>query len=219
MFLFNNVLTFFIIFHLLCTSSYASSETAFESAEFILPEGYSILDGTWIAGKTDDAFLFIGSKEDNSLKLAVATKTKQQTYQVVAISKPLLLYDDYVSGASYMADPWQTGAPYFWWGATEIKTEKGIYIIIKMNESHDWYVSYGFVADSDGNTIYSFEYTDNNSLSISGETAFPIIRWRTNVSLQLEGFDITAVEAICMDSLEVKEVLETYPCFMELRIE
>lgn len=220
MFRFNHILAYLIIFYLLCTCSYASSEAAFDSAEFILPEGYTILDGTWIAGKTDDAFLLIGSKEDNSLKLAVATQIKQQTYQVVATSKPLLPYDDYVSGASHIADPWQTETPYFWWGAGKITTEKEIYIVIEMNESHSWYVSHGFIADSDGNTIYSFDYADNESVFISGETPYPIIRWRTNVSLLLEGFDITTVEALCMNALEVKEeVFENYPCFMELRIE
>lgn len=204
---------------LLCASFCGLSETAFQSAEFILPEGYSIFDSTWISGETENVFLLIGSKNENLMKLAVASRTEQQTYRLVACSKPILYYEDYVSDASYMEDPWLTGNPYFWWGATETKTKKEIYIIIEMNESHEWYVSYGFVADSNGNTIYSFAHTDNNSISVSGETPFPVIRWRTNGLLLLEDFDINAVETMCLDALSIKEVLQDDPCFIEFRIE
>ena len=70
-----------------------------------------------------------------------------------------------------------------------------------------------------GNIKYSFSLEDDKSITITQDTVYPSIRWKTDVSFRLDDFDIAAVEAVCMDAIAFLEKLREHPCFMEYRIE
>ena len=42
--------------------------------------GYSIYNGTWIAGSDENALLLLGSEEENIMKVAVASKANDGKY-------------------------------------------------------------------------------------------------------------------------------------------
>ena len=214
----NQVMVVLALFSVLM-SAYATEEGDIASCFIHLPAGYEGIDGTWIGGNTEYAFLLLGCKEENALRLAVVNQVEERQYKIIELSKPILSYDEFVSGAHWMQDPWDESKPYFWWGASDVQTNVDIYLCIEQKNDQEWYVAYGFIADQGGNIKYSFSLEDDKSITITQDTVYPSIRWKTDVSFRLDDFDIAAVEAVCMDAIAFLEKLREHPCFMEYRIE
>ncbi len=187
--------------------------------DFDLPEGYLILDAAWIGDAKNQALLLLGSPDEDAVKLAAADLAADGVYQLAACSGALLPYRNFDPLAGIMMDKWENGRPYYWWGASSIPTDREIYISLRTNETGAWYVSFGHIADEDGDVRCAFWQEEPGSLTVRGETAFPQIRWRTEVSLLLQDFDLNEVEEVCCDALDFVQVIQQDSECLEYRIE
>ncbi len=186
---------------------------------FALPEGHEILDTAWIGGTKEQVLLLLGSPMEDAVKLAVADLVADGSYRLAAVSGTLLPYKGFEPQSGIMMDKWDNRRPYYWWGAGGPPTEREIYLSLAMNEEGAWYVAFGHIADADGTLLYAFWQEEPGSLTVHGETLFPQIRWRTEVSLLLEGFDLAAAEDVCRDAMAFTEVIQRESECLEYRIE
>jgi len=214
-----------------CTSTVRGSSGYADSVHELDPNHDAILaskpvinvaDSLLQQGDKDYSDLTFENPDSSSASAAQQTAgrgNKVEEDKIIELSKPILSYDEFVSGAHWMQDPWDESKPYFWWGASDVQTNVDIYLCIEQKNDQEWYVAYGFIADQGGNIKYSFSLEDDKSITITQDTVYPSIRWKTDVSFRLDDFDTAAVEAVCMDAIAFLEKLREHPCFMEYRIE
>lgn len=187
--------------------------------DFHLPEGYSLLDAAWIGEMKNQALLLLGSPEEDAVKLAVADLSADGAYRLAACSGAILPCHNFDPLAGIMMDKWSNGQPYYWWGASSIPTDREIYLSLRTNETGVWYVCSGHIADENGVVQCAFWQEDTDSLMVHGETAYPQIRWRTEVSLLLQDFDLNAIEEVCRDALDFAKVIQQDSECLEYRLE
>ncbi len=181
---------------------------------FPLPQGYEVYDAAWIGSGQDQALLLLGSREEDAVKLAVGVRREGEASEIAALSQSLFSFDELEPVNCWMQDKWNDGKPYFWWGGGTPKKEKEIYLRIRCDDAGEWQVSGGHVADGMGNVLLAFwQDEEEGVLTIRGEMTNLQIDWRTDVSMALEGFDLSAVEAVCREALAFAEALgQTAEC-------
>lgn len=178
---------------------------------FPLPDGYEVFDAAWIGGAQDQALLLLGSRAEDAVRLAVGVRREGEDSEIVAMSRSLFPFDELEPVNCWMLDKWNDGRPYFWWGGGTPKKEQEIYLRLHCDERGEWVVSGGHVADGMGNVRYGFWQEEAGLLTVRGETPYPEIDWRTDVSMQLDGFDLAAVEDVCREAMACVEGLRAYP--------
>lgn len=104
-----------------------------------LAPGYSIFQGAWIAKSRDNAFLLLGSENENAMKVAIASQSSDEQYEIVALSEKIITYEEYCIGAVELLDTWDDGRPYFWYVA---RGYKDVYIRVQEGGENDWKVFY-----------------------------------------------------------------------------
>lgn len=161
--------------------------------------GYSIYNGTWIAGSDENALLLLGSEEENIMKVAVASKANDGKYQIVCLSDKVISYQDYLAGSVYLQDKWDDGHPSFWY---EFQQSKDIYFSIENVGIDDWRVVYGYITCDEDKVDFSYYTTaEANEIRVY-ETVSPQICWITEITMSLQGFDLSAVQAECIEALQ-----------------
>ena len=161
--------------------------------------GYAIYKGIWIANSQENAFLLLGSEEENVMKVAVASQSDDGQYQIVALSEGIITYDEYRDDLVQLLDHWDDGHPYFWY---ENREYKDVYIVVE--ESDDgWEVSSGYIAYYENDSKFSFYTTETpNEIVVYGTTPSPQIYWPLEASvLSLDQFDINIIESACIEAL------------------
>lgn len=205
----------------LCSLAGAGAEGAYHPSgvgaadiavcRFPLPDGYEVFDAAWIGGAQDQALLLLGSRAEDAVRLAVGVRREGEGSEIVAMSRSLFPFDELEPVNCWMQDKWQNGQPYFWWGAGERKMEREIYLALYTDSAGEWVVSYGYVADGQGTVQHAFWQEEPGVMTVRGDTNYPQIEWRTDVSMQLEGFDLAAVEDVCREAMACVEGLRAYP--------
>lgn len=171
-----------------------------------LDPGYSIYDGTWIAGSDENALLLLGSEEENIMKVAVASKAKDEKYRIVSLSDEVISYQDYLAGSAYLQDQWDDGRPFFWY---EFQQSKDIYFSVESVGIDDWRVVYGYITCVEDNVDFSYYTTaEANEIRVY-EAVSPQICWITEICMSLQGFDLAAVQAECMEALQYLNEFKT----------
>lgn len=168
-----------------------------------LDTGYTIVKGTWIAGSKENALLLVGNEAENIMKVAVASRTEDGRYHIVALSDKVLSYDEYNCGGAELLDRMEDGHPYFWYIARngENRTWKDIYIVVKQDTSGDWIVSGGYSQYYEPGANYSFSTAENPNELIVYDTCCHQIYWPIQRTMSLDHFDFSAIEKICMPSI------------------
>lgn len=162
-----------------------------------LEPGYAIYSGTWLENETETAFLLLGSKEDNAMKLAIANRTADGEYVLTACTKRIISYDEYSMGSVYLKDNWNERRPYFTY---QMNPDKEIYMNIQEVDANQWKVTYGaIVYHLEKKRCFYIEDTPNELIVY--DFAFPQICWPTNVNMFLDGFDIVEVEEITIEAI------------------
>lgn len=174
-----------------------------DDIDISIAPGYAIVKGIWIADSQENAFLLLGSEDDNVMKVAIASQTGDGQYQIVALSEKILAYDEYHDGDVELLDHMNDGRPYFWFIARdgESRAWKDIYIVAKQDASGDWIVSGGYCQYYEPMVNYSFSTTENPNELIVYDTCCPQIYWPIKGEMSLDHFDFSAVEKICIEAL------------------
>ena len=194
------ILTIAILIGMSATATANATPFSVDDMKISLAPGYSIFQGTWIAKSRDNAFLLLGSENENVMKVAIASQSSDEQYEIIALSEKIITYEEYCIGAVQLLDKWDDGCPYFWYVA---KGYKDVYISVQEDEENDWIVFSGYTEYYEDDTKYCYYYTtDNPNEIIVYDTVSPQISWPLEISLSLDRFDIVAVENACTLALQ-----------------
>lgn len=169
-----------------------------DDIKITLAPGYSIFQSIWIAKSRDNAFLLLGSENENAMKVAIASQSSDEQYEIIALSEKIITYEEYCIGAVQLLDTWDDGLPYFWY---EARGYKDVYIRVQEDGENDWKVFCGYTEYYEDDTKYCYYTTDNSNEIIVYDTLFPQICWPLEKDLSLEHFDIATVENACTVAL------------------
>ena len=161
--------------------------------------GYAIYKGIWIANSQENAFLLLGSENENVMKVAVASQLDNGQYQIAALSEGIITYEEYCDGAVQLLDHWDDGHPYFWY---ENRNHKDVYIAVEESED-GWKVHNGYITYHENDSQLSFYTTETpNEIVVYGATPSPEIHWPLEAGmLSLDQFDISIIENTCIEAL------------------
>lgn len=194
------ILTIAILIGMSATATANATPFSVDDMKISLAPGYSIFQGTWIAKSRDNAFLLLGSENENVMKVAIASQSSDEQYEIIALSEKIITYEEYCIGAVQLLDTWDDGQPYFWYVA---KGYKDVYIRVQEDEENDWIVFSGYTEYYEDDTKYCYYYTnDNPNEIIVYDIVSPQISWPLEISLSLDHFDIVAVENACTVALQ-----------------
>ena len=203
------ILTVVIFLVMSATVTANATQFSVDDMKISLAPGYAIFQGIWIANSRDNAFLLLGSENENVMKVAIASQSGVEQYEIIALSEDIITYEEYCIGAVQLLDTWNDGHPYFWY---EAKDYKDVYISVEENEENVWEVKYGYVTYYEKDITYSYYTTDDPNEIHVYRTLFPQICWPVENGLFLDHFDIVATENACIIALQYLDVFrKTHP--------
>lgn len=187
------------------TGTANATQFSVDDMKISLAPGYAIFQGIWIANSRDNAFLLLGSENENVMKVAIASRSNDEQYEIIALSEEIITYEEYGIGAVQLLDTWNDGHPYFWY---EAKNYKDVYISVEENEKNVWKVKCGYMTYYEKDITYSYYTTDHpNEINVYG-TLFPQICWLVEKDLFLEHFDIVATENACTVAMQYLDAFQ-----------
>ena len=189
---------------LLCmtiTSAGASpiDASVFDTNEIsVVQTDIKILDGTWIAGATEEALAAVESLTDHEVHLCILRKEETGCYTVVSMSLGILSPEIYENSTHQLLDHLADGHPYF-----DITTdERWLYIQMEKSDAEEWYVSAFSVKSIEAEEGLNGE-CNLDTLSVwVYSMARPRINWPfLREEMMLDHFDISSFAIECERAL------------------
>ena len=89
------ILTIVIFLGMSATVTANATQFSVDDMKISLAPGYSICQGIWIANSRDHAFLLLGSENENVMKVAIASQSSDEQYEMIALSEEIITYEEY----------------------------------------------------------------------------------------------------------------------------
>ena len=193
---------------LLCmtiTSAGASPTDAsvFDTNEIsVVQTDIKILDGTWIAGATEEALAAVESLTDHEVHLCILRKEETGCYTVVSMSLGILPLEDYESNPHQLLDHMNDGHPYF-----DITTDtQWLYIEVTKGNEEEWLISSFLVEDNASGERITCDCNLDTLSAWVYDIAYPRINWPfLKEELLLDHFDISSFTSRCERALAYLE--------------
>ena len=171
----------------------------------LLPQGHTCLASIPVGAGNEYRLMALANQAENAVKLAIAARGEDGVYRVEALSGMVLTLDAWDPDAVWMQDKWQDRRPSFWWGAGEPETAEEFFLMFGQNADGVWMVTSGYVTRHITGVTCHFSLAEPGFLQVSGETISPAILWPTELSMQLEDFDLYEVDQACGPALRYLE--------------
>lgn len=166
-----------------------------------LPEGHVLLDYLPIFNtQPEETLLLLGCKNENAVKLAVTRRMDTGSYLLTTLSGLIFSLDSFVPEQSYMQS--DRYSLYLWYGVRNGEPVDEVFLSMDNGDETGLQIRSGYVSRRDSNVKYSFAQMEPGLLCISGELPYPELEWPTGLSLSLNGFDLSSLEAECLLALD-----------------
>ena len=175
-----------------------------------LPEGHVLLDYIPIFDtQPEETLLLLGCKHENAVKLAVTRRIDTGSYLLTTLSGPIFALDSFVPEQAYMQSDMYS--LYLWYGVRNGEPVDEVFLSMDNGDGTTLQIRNGYVSRRDSPVKYSFAMNEPGLLFISGELPCPELEWPTDISMSLNDFTLSSLEAECLLALDcLKDLTAQY---------